>query len=66
MPHIAISMIPGRNQDEKRKLAGKVQEFICQELNLDKQFVTVSVEDILRENWSEHMKQFEDKDMFYK
>lgn len=65
MPHIAISMIPGRNRDEKQALAKKVQDFICTELNLEKQFVTVSVEEILRENWNEHMKNFKEKEVFY-
>lgn len=58
MPHVAISMIPGRSREVKKELSIKVQDFICRELNLDKDVVSVSVEDIPMEKWEEHMKQF--------
>lgn len=58
MPHVAISMIPGRSREVKKELSIKVQDFICKELNLDKDVVSVSVEDIPMEKWEEHMKQF--------
>lgn len=58
MPHIAITMIPGRDRETKKSLALKVQEFICEELNLDSEFVSVSIEDVPGEAWTEHMKNF--------
>lgn len=58
MPHVAISMIPGRSQQVKKELAIQIQEFMCKELNLDKDVVSVSIEDVPMEKWEEHMKQF--------
>lgn len=58
MPHIAITMIPGRDQEAKKVLALKVQEFICGELNLSREFVSVSIEDVPKEAWTEHIKKF--------
>ncbi|MBT9779664.1 Tautomerase enzyme [Clostridium sp. MCC353] len=57
MPHVAISMIPGRDQNEKRDLAIRVQNFICEELNLEKSVVSVSIEEIPLERWDAHMEQ---------
>ena len=64
MPHIAITMIPGRDREAKQRLALKVQEFICGELNLDSAFVSVSVEDVPKDAWAEHMKNFSE-DIIY-
>lgn len=64
MPHIAISMIPGRNHEVKRELALKVQDFICSELKLDKTVASVSIEDIPKEHWGDHMKKFSQETIF--
>lgn len=66
MPHIAITMIPGRNDEQKSALAQKVQDFIAEELKLDKKVVSVSVEDIQKEDWAESMKKFTDDVLFVK
>ena len=39
MPHIAITMIPGRTAEEKKKLAERVHEFITAELQIDGKYV---------------------------
>lgn len=64
MPHIAISMIPGRSREAKKELALKVQEFVCDQLELDSSIVSVSVEDILKENWEEHRKAFPKENIY--
>ena len=64
MPHIAITMIPGRDRETKKELALKVQTFICRELNLEPEFVSVSIEDVPKEDWAEHMKNFSE-DIIY-
>ena len=43
MPHIAITMIPGRDEATKRTLAQKVQEFMVKELGVEAKFVSVSI-----------------------
>ena len=50
MPHIAITMFPGRSREVKAELAVKVQDFVAAELQLEKEFVSVSVEDIPKSN----------------
>lgn len=64
MPHIAISMFPGRSREVKKELAVNVQEFICKELELDKSVVSVSVEDVPKDRWKEHMEQFSKETIF--
>lgn len=64
MPHIAITMIPGRDRETKKAFALKVQEFVCEELKLEPEFVSVSIEDIPKEAWNEHMKNFS-KDVLF-
>lgn len=66
MPHIAITMIPGRDDETKQALALKTQAFLVSELGIDPKFVSVSIQDIPKEEWAESMKQFPDEIMFVK
>lgn len=66
MPHIAITMIPGRNHQQKKDLAQKVQDFLAAELNLEKQYVSVSIADIPVEHWQESMDKFPDNILYIK
>ena len=66
MPHISITMIPGRTAEEKKKLAERVHEFITAELQIEGKYVSVSVEDILKENWNQSMEKFTDDIMYVK
>ena len=38
MPHVDITMIPGRDDNAKRQLAQKVQAFLARELRIEEQF----------------------------
>ena len=53
MPHIAISMYPGRSREEKAALAEKVRALVSEELKKDPKVVTVSVHDVPAEKWQE-------------
>lgn len=64
MPHIAITMIPGRDEATKRALAQKAQEFMVKELGVEPKFVSVSIQDVPMENWQKSMEQFTD-DILY-
>lgn len=66
MPHIAITMIPGRDDETKQALALKTQAFLVGELGIDPKFVSVSIQDIPKEEWAESMEQFSDEIMFVK
>lgn len=66
MPHVAITMIPGRDDETKQALALKTQAFLEKELGIDPKFISVSIQDIPKEDWSESMEQFPDEIMFVK
>ena len=46
MPHVAITMIPGRDKEAKLGLAKKTQKFLAGELGIAPKFVSVSIQDI--------------------
>ena len=66
MPHAAIAMIPGRDEETKRVLAKRTQEFLAGELGIDPKFVSVSIQDIPMEDWQQSMEQFPDEIMYVK
>lgn len=64
MPHVDITMIPGRDDTANKETALKVQQFLAKELNIDEKFVSVSIEDFPKEEWDDHMERLKDKKMF--
>ena len=66
MPHVAITMIPGRDNETKNTLAQKVQALLVKELDIDPKFVSVSIQDVPMENWQENMAQYPDESLFVK
>ena len=53
MPHVHITMYPGRNDEIKRDLATKVQKLLADELHIDNKVISVSIEDIPKEQWAD-------------
>ena len=66
MPHAAITMIPGLDEETKLALAKRTQEFLAGELGIDPKFVSVSIQDIPMEDWRKSMEQFPDEIMYVK
>ena len=66
MPHVEITMFPGRDETTKRELAVKVQSFLCNELSLEKRFVSVSIRDVPKEQWEQSMTRIPAESMFVK
>lgn len=64
MPHIDITMIPGRDDRAKKEIAVKVQRFLAKELNIEEKFISVSIEDVAKEEWTAHMEKMKDKKIF--
>ncbi len=64
MPHVDIAMFPGRNNEIKTDLAKKIQKFLAKELAIDENVVSVSIEDVSKENWNTHIKKYSDKTIF--
>jgi len=58
MPHIHIQMYSGRDQKIKERIAQKMQIVLAQEMQSDKKYCSVSIEDVAPENWQS---QVEDK-----
>ena len=66
MPHAAITMIPGRDEETKLALARRTQEFLAGELGIDPKFVSVSIQDIPVEDWQKSMERFPDEILYVK
>lgn len=64
MPHIAVSMYPGRGPEIKEKLAAKLKETLVDELGCPPEVVTVSVSDVQPENWKEFADSIPAEDRF--
>lgn len=64
MPHIAVTMIPGRDSATKKELAEKLQRFLADELAIDTGVVSVSIQDIPMQDWAESMKKFPEDILF--
>ncbi len=64
MPHIAITMYPGRSEEIKKGLAENIAECVEKTLNVDPKFVSVTIEEIAPENWQANLDSFP-ADKFY-
>lgn len=56
MPHIAIKMLKGRTEEQKRKAADAVAGALSSALNCGKGHITVTVEDYTALQWQEVFK----------
>ena len=63
MPHVNISMYSGRDDSTKKDIARKIQAFLSKELGMEDKYVSVSIEDVLPENWEERMKALKKEDI---
>ena len=61
MPHIAVMMYPGRDDEKKMALAKKLQDAVEEALGVDRKVISVSVEDVATEDWDENFKKKIDK-----
>ena len=64
MPHIAITMFPGRDDKTKEALAGKMKETLVKELGVSES--VVSVQDVRKEDWDAEMQKIPEEAMFIK
>ena len=51
MPHITVKLWPGRSEEKKRNLAEKIAKDVSEELQVDIGHVSVSFEEVSREDW---------------
>lgn len=64
MPHVDITMYPGRDDKTKKDIAVKIQRFLAEELKMDEKYVSVTIEDVEREKWSEHIANMKKRKVF--
>ncbi len=64
MPHIAITMYPGRDAATKMALAKKMQQAMVEELHVDPSIISVSIEDLPPEEWDAWIAKFSKETMF--
>ena len=57
MPHIAISLYPGRDDDTKRDIAEKMQQYYVATFGADEDAVSVSIVEIPGEEFSQTIQQ---------
>ncbi|MBP2170770.1 4-oxalocrotonate tautomerase [Erwinia toletana] len=50
MPHIIVKIV-GQSEENKTLIACKLTQTLADSLGIDEQFISVSVEDIQKENW---------------
>ena len=51
MPHVVVQMYPGRDEDTKMELAKAVAETISNKLNMRKEAISVSIQEVEKDNW---------------
>ncbi len=64
MPHIAITMFAGHDDEYKKNLAMAVKNCVVDTLGIERGGVSVSVHDVEREKWPEHLKRFAPETFF--
>ena len=66
MPHIEISMYPGRDEKTKKEFAEKLRDFAAEVLNVPKSAFSVSIKDVPKDEWEEHIKKYSEENFFVK
>ena len=51
MPHIDITMYPGRSEELKAELAKNVRDCAAETLKMDKKYFSVSIEEVDKDKW---------------
>jgi 4-oxalocrotonate tautomerase len=53
MPHVIVKLWPGKSEQQKKKLAEAIVEDVVTILNLGEESVSVSIEEIEPQDWTE-------------
>jgi len=53
MPHVLVKLYSGRSEQQKAKLAAALSEAIVSTLKMDEKSVSVAIEDVEPENWTQ-------------
>jgi 4-oxalocrotonate tautomerase len=53
MPHVVVKIWPGNTEQEKAQLAEEIMKDISGILNCAEKYISVAVEEVLPEDWTE-------------
>ncbi len=53
MPHVIVKLITGKSEEQKVRLAEEIVKDVMNVLNLGEESVSVSFEEVKREDWAE-------------
>ncbi|HUO34935.1 MAG TPA: tautomerase family protein [Candidatus Acidoferrum sp.] len=53
MPHVAVKLVPGKTEQQKAQLAEKITEDVMAVLQYGEEAVSVTIEEVRREDWTE-------------
>jgi 4-oxalocrotonate tautomerase len=56
MPHVIVKLWPGKTDDQKNKLAGKITQAVVETMNITEDVISVGIEDIPQERWEEEVR----------
>lgn len=64
MPHITITLLPGRTPEQKKSLARRLKEVLACELDINPVIVSVSVKDLPIEGWNGFLENLPEDEIF--
>ncbi len=56
MPHIAVKMLKGRTEEQKKKLSAALVKALTKELGCSEHYVTCTIEDYDAQEWQDVFK----------
>lgn len=55
MPHIIVKLWPGRTEEEKKQMTGRIVEAVVDTISVSKDFISVSIEEVPADKWAEEV-----------
>ncbi|NCA67236.1 MAG: 4-oxalocrotonate tautomerase [Clostridia bacterium] len=53
MPHIAVKMLKGRTEEQKKKIAVALTNALIESLSVPRAYISLSIEDYTAEEWQD-------------
>lgn len=53
MPHILVKVVPGKSDEQKRRLAEEITKDVIEIFNTKEESVTVAIEEVEKQDWAE-------------
>ena len=55
MPHVIVKLWPGKSEQQKKKLAGKLTNAVMSTLNYGEESVSVGIEEVKPQDWTDQV-----------